>query len=183
MTPFQEELYRLIQDCKTESNAFTSSQEDAGNEVTRLIKFSNDWDFKSNYVAAKKEIETLNTKLSAEKADAEIRTIRVITKELIPIIDDLFLLLKVAATNSSIEKTVKLLLVNFESYLRRHEGGFIRPKIGEALDPIRHKAVAVVEVPIHIGNTIEEIYRIGYYIKNQVLREAEVKVKCGARKK
>jgi len=180
MTPFQEELYRLIQDCKQESNAFTSAQEDTGNEVTRLIKFANEWDFKNKFETLQKAHEQLNAKLSLEKAEAETRTIRAITRELIPIVDDLFLLLKVSAETAAINKTVKLLLVNFESYLRRHEGGFIRPKIGEALNPTKHKAVAVVEVPLAVDSTIEEVYRIGYFIKNQVLREAEVKVRCAA---
>jgi len=181
MTPFQEELYRLLQDCKQESNAFTSAQEDAGNEITRLIKFSNAWDFKDKFENVNKANEQLNTKLAQEKAEAETRTIKSITRELIPIVDDLFLLLRVSSDNDAINKTVRLLLVNFEGYLKRHGGGFIRPKIGEALNPAKHKAVSVIEVPVHTGNTIEEVFRIGYYIENQVLREAEVKVKCAVK--
>jgi molecular chaperone GrpE (heat shock protein) len=181
MTPFQEELFRLIQDCKQESNAFTSSQEDAGNEITRLSKFSEEWDFKSKFENVQKINEQLNNKLAQEKIEAETRAIRTITKELIPIVDDLFLLLKVSAEDAAINKTVKLLLVNFESYLRRHDGAFIRPKIGEALNPIKHRAVAVVEAPLAVTSTIEEVYRIGYIIKNQVLREAEVKVRCAVK--
>lgn len=180
MTPFQEELYRLIQDCKNENNAFTSSQEDAGNEITRLIKFSNDWDVREKFDNAQKELEILKNRFAAEKLEIEAKAIRSITKELIPIVDDLFLLLKVA-TGTSAEKTIKLLILNFESYLQRHEGALIRPKIGEALDPVKHKAVAVVEAPVHVGSTVEEVYRVGYSIKKQVLREAEVKVKCGVR--
>jgi len=182
VTPFQEELYRLIQDCKNENNAFTSSQEDAANEITKLVQFANEWDYREKYLDLKKNNEGLAKALETEKVETETRTIKSITKELIPIVDDLFLLLKVANSESSIEKTVKLLLLNFENYLKRHEGGFIRPKIGEALNPIKHKAVSVVEVPVHAGNTVEEVYRIGYFIKNQVLREAEVKVKCAMRK-
>lgn len=178
MTPFQEELYRLIQDCKLESNAFTSSQEDAGNEITRLMKFSTSWDFKDKYEAAKKENEELQAKLAAERASVEAKTIKNITQELIPIIDDLFLLLEVSSENLAIKKTVRLLLSNCEAFLRRHEGGIIKPKIGEALNPVKHKAVAVVETNVGVGTIIEEVFRVGYFVKNQVLREAEVKVRC-----
>jgi len=178
MTPFQEELYRLIQDCKQQNNAFTSAHEDAGNEVTRLVKFSNEWDFKDKFENVNKANEQLTNRLSQEKSEAEARTVKNITRELIPIIDDLFLLLKVASDSAAISKTVKMLIINFETYLRRHNGGFIRPKIGEAFNPTKHKAVSVVGVAVHTGNTVEEIYRIGYFVENQVLREAEVKVKC-----
>lgn len=181
MKPFEEALYRLLQDCKQESNAFTSAQEDAGNEVTRLIKFAEEWDFKAKFENVNKANEQLNAKLAQEKAEAETRAIRAVTRELIPIVDDLFLLLKVSAEDAAINKTVKLLLVNFESYLRRHDGGFIRPKIGEALNPTKHKAVSVIEAPLAVTSTIEEVYRIGYMIKNQVLREAEVKVRCAVK--
>lgn len=181
MTPFQENLYRLIQDCKQESNAFTSPQEDTGNEVTRLIKFAEEWDYRTKFENVQKANEQLNAKATQEKTEAETKAVRTVTKELIPIVDDLFLLLKLSGENASINKTVKLLLINFESFLRRHDGSFIRPKVGESLNPARHKAVSVVEVPYAVDSTIEEVYRVGYMIKNQVLREAEVKVRCSVK--
>lgn len=181
MTPFQENLYRLIQDCKQESNAFTSSQEDTGNEVTRLIKFAEEWDYKTKFENLQKTNEQLNAKLAQEKAEAETRAIRTVTRELIPIVDDLFLLHKLTEENVAINKTVKLLLVNFESFLRRHDGSIIKPKIGEAFNPTKHKAVAVVEVSVQCESAIEEVYRVGYMIKSHVLREAEVKVRCATK--
>ena len=35
------------------------------------------------------------------------------------------------------------------------------------------------EIRDNAGNTISEIYRYGYFVLGQVIREAEVKVKCG----
>lgn len=181
MTPFQEELYRLIQDCKLENNAFTSPQEDVGNEITKLVGFSNEWDFKEKYDTLKKDNDKLQAELQLFKVNSETKITKSITQEIVPIIDDLFLLLSVSKENPSIYKTIKLLLVNIEGFLRRHEGGIIRPKAGEVFDPLKHKAVSVVETSSGQGSTIEEVYRAGFFIKNTVLREAEVKVRCAIR--
>ena len=50
MTPFQKELQELIEECKKESTAFTSPEEDAANAMYRITKFSTaNWDFKKRY--------------------------------------------------------------------------------------------------------------------------------------
>ena len=54
MTPFQEDLYRLIQDVRNSTSPFTSAEEDAGSDVQLIVKFSNKWDFKGNYDIKKK---------------------------------------------------------------------------------------------------------------------------------
>jgi len=182
MTPFQEELYRLIQECKSESTAFTSSDEDASNEITKLIKFSQYWDYKDRFERVNNELKTLNDKYSIEKVDLENLTIKNLIKEWIPTIDDLYLLLRVSEKNTNVEKTIRLTLSNIEQFLMRRNGGIIFPKVNDEFDPVKHKAVSVFEDPEGRGNIIIEVFRPGYFVLGQVLREAEVKVRCGVKR-
>lgn len=183
MTPFQEELYRLIQDCKKQSNAFTTAEEDSGNEVSRIIKFSQKWDFKDQHDKLTTEMNSLNDKIMKELKVVNEKITRSIMKELAPIIDELFVLAKLIDPNSALDRGFKITLANLEKLLLRREGSIIRPRIGEEMDPIKHKAIAAEEVLGHTGNTISEVYRFGYSALGQVIREAEVKVKCGVAKK
>lgn len=179
MTPFQEELYRLIQDIKKESNAFTSAAEDAGSETNKIIKFSQKWDFKEKFNDADKEKEDLKEKLAKDRQIIIEKITKSLVKELVPIIDELFTLSNFTASGSPVERGIKLTLSNFEKFLERRDGGIIKPNIGEVLNPKKHQAVSAEQDPSHYGNTISEVYRFGYYVLNQVVREAEVKVKCG----
>lgn len=181
MTPFQEELFRLIQDCKKEATAFTSSEEDSGNEVNKIIKFSQKWDYKERYEKIIDEAKALNEKVERELKGATNTITKNLYKELTPIIDELFIASKMVEADSPIEKGIKIILNNLEKLLLRKDGCIIKPSIGEELNPIKHKAIAAEEVSGHIGNTISEVYRYGYSILGQVIREAEVKVKCGTK--
>lgn len=179
MTPFQEELYRLIQEAKKESNAFTTPTEEAGNETHKIIKFAQKWDFKDRFEKLSAEKEQLQSSYEKEQQSIIDKTTKILIKELIPIIDEVIILLKFAKEGSPLERGLKLVLSNFEKLLQRRKGGVIRPQIGQVLDPIKHQAISAEQVPNHYGNTISEIYRYGYFILGQVIREAEVKVKCG----
>lgn len=181
MTPFQEELYRLIQDSKKESSAFTSAAEDAGNETHKIIKFSQKWDYKDKYENLVKEKEQVEEKYSKDQQQIVDKVTKTLIKEVIPLIDELFTLYKFTSNGSPIERGIKLVLSNFEKFLKRRNGGIIRPNLGEDLDPIKHQAVSAEQDPKHHGNTISEVYRYGYFVMGQVVREAEVKVKCGVK--
>jgi molecular chaperone GrpE len=179
MTPFQEELYRLIQEAKKESNAFTTSTEEAGNETHKIIKFAQKWDFKEKFEKLSIEKEALQSKYEKEQQQVVDKATKTLVKELVPIVDEILVLSKFAKEGSPVERGIKLVLSNFEKLLQRRKGGVIRPQIGQALDPIKHQAISAEQVPNHYGNTISEIYRFGYFVLGQVIREAEVKVKCG----
>lgn len=181
MSPFQEELYRLVQDARKESTAFTTAEQDAGSDVQKILKFAQKWDFKQKYDEQFKELETLKKQYEQEKLILARKATKDILKELLPVIDQLQSLsksLEESSPGSTLERGIKLILSNIEDILTRRKGGVIRPKLGEELDPIQHKAISVEEVPKHIGTTVSEVYRFGYYILGQVIREAEVRVKC-----
>jgi molecular chaperone GrpE len=182
MTPFQEHLYRLVQDAKKESNAFTSSDEDAGNETHKIVKFSQKWDFKDKYEVTLAEKEKLEAKYTRDMHQREEKITKSLIKELLPIMDEMFLLSKFADEGSPLDKGIKITLSNLEKFLHRHQGGIIRPAIGEELDPVKHQAVSAEQDPKHHGNTVSEVYRYGYFVLGKVVREAEVKVKCGVKK-
>lgn len=183
MTPFQEELYRLIQDSKKESNAFTSADEDSGNEISKIVKFAQKWDFKDQHDKLANDLATLNEKITRELKLANEKIARSFLKELAPIIDELFVLSRLIESNTPLERGFKITLSNLEKLLLRREGGIIRPKIGEEMDPIKHKAIEAKEVLGHNGNTISEVCRFGYFAFGQVIRESEVKVTVGITKK
>jgi molecular chaperone GrpE (heat shock protein) len=182
MTPFQEELFRLIQDSKKESNAFTSSEEDSGNEVSKIVKFADKWDYKDRHDKLANELATLNDRIIKELKIVNEKITRSLLKELAPIIDELFVLSRLIESGSTMERGFKITLSNLEKLLHRHGGGIIRPTVGEEMSPVKHKAIAAEEAPGHNGNTISEVYRYGYSALGQVIREAEVKVKCGTTK-
>jgi molecular chaperone GrpE len=179
MTPFQEELYRLIQDLKQEASPFTSSAEDAGSETHKIIKFAQKWDFKEKHDLLSKEKEQMESKFTKEQQMVTDKLTKNLVKELVPIVDEVFILSKFTPEGTPLERGIKLMLTNIERFLKRRDGGIIRPTIGQELDPVRHQAISAEQVPNHHGNTISEIYRYGYYVMGQVVREAEVKVKCG----
>ena len=183
MTPFEEQLFYLIKECKKEANAFTSSEEDSGNEISKIVKFAQKWDYKDRHDKLASELASLNERIIKELKIVNEKITRSLLKELAPIIDELFVLSKLIEGGSSMDRGFKITLSNLEKLLHRHGGGIIRPAIGEEMSPIKHKAIAAEEVPGHNGNTISEVYRYGYSALGVVIREAEVKVKCGTSKK
>jgi len=182
MTPFEEELFRLVQDCRKESNAFTSEEEDSGNDINKIVRFARKWDYKEKFDQKIQDYEAQLTQANKEKLVIARKATKDLVKELIPIIDETFILYKLVEAGTPIERGVKLMLANLEEILTRRKGAIIRPILGEELDPNRHKAISAEEVAGHNGNTISEVYRYGYIVMGQVVREAEVKVKCGIKK-
>ena len=181
MTPFQEELYRLFQDARKESNAFTSVEEDQGGDLQKIVRFAKKWDFKSKYDKLLEEKEAAKLKYDRDKLVIAKKATQYVVRELVLIIDQVFILQSNTENNSPLGKGIQLMLDNLEQILLRRKGGIIRPSIGEELDPTKHKAISAEEVPGHRGNTISEVYRYGYYVLGIIIREAEVKVKCGSK--
>lgn len=179
MTPFQETLYRLLQDSRKESNAFTSLEEDSGNDLQKIVAFSKEWDFKSKYDLLSKEHESLKHRSEKEKLVIAKKATQYVIKELVPIIDQLFILQNNVEKNSPQDKGLQLIIENLEQILVRRKGGIIRPQVGDELDPQKHKAIAAEEVPNQRGTVVSEVYRYGYQVLGAIVREAEVKVRCG----
>lgn len=182
MTPFEEEIFRLVQDCRKESNAFTTADEDSGNDLNKIIRFARKWDYKDKFDQKVKEYESALTQANKEKLSIALKATKDLVKELIPILDGAYLLHTHVEAGTALERGVRLMITNMEDILTRRKGGIIKPTIGEDLDPEKHKAISAEEVRGHIGNTISEVYRYGYVVMGQIVREAEVKVKCGIKK-
>lgn len=179
MTPFQEELYELIQECKNDASAFTTEAQDAGTDVQRSVMFSHKWDYKDRYEELAKNHEAMKRSFEKEKLVIASQATKNVIKELIPIIDECFMLMNFAEKGSQLEKGFKLILENMEQIFTRRGGGIIRPVIGEKADPTKHTFIEAEEVKDHIGTTVADVFRYGYFILGQIVREAEIKVKCG----
>jgi len=179
MTPFQEELYRLVQDMRKNVSPFTSAAQDSGSDLQRIVEFANKWDYKTKFDILETESKTQLEKLNKEKEEAILNSTKKVVKELLPIIDEVFLFAKYVEKGTTLDRGVKLMISNLEKILSRRKGGMIIPKVGEELDPNRHKAVEAEEIEGATRITIKEVYRYGYYLYGTVVREAEVKVICG----
>jgi len=181
MTPFQEELYRLFQDARKETNAFTSAAEDQGGDLQKIVKFAEKWDFKSQHDKLAEEKTALQKKYDRDKLLIAKKATQYVIRELCPIIDQVFILQNNVEKNGPLDRGTLLMLENLERILTQRKGGIIRPKIGDELDPAKHKAIAAEEIAGHRGNTISEVCRYGYFVLGTVIREAEVKVRCGTK--
>lgn len=179
MTPFQEELYRLLQDTRKGVDPFATHDEDAATDIQRIVGFSEKWDCKSQLEKLQQDLKLAQEKAELDKKSGMTKVVKALIKEVVPIIDEIFLLQNFVDRGSPIDKGLQIILANFEKYLANKEGGIIRPQVGEDLDPSKHKAVSAEEVVGHRGNTISQVYRYGYFVLNQIVREAEVKVTCG----
>jgi len=183
MTPFQEDLYRLIQEIRKDTNPFTTVEQDAGSDVQRIVAFSNKWDSKEKLDVLTDKYEKLLKSSQMDKQLAAYHAIKGVVKEMIPIIDEAYILSQHVDEDSTLGRAVQLVISNMENILTRRGGGVIKPSINDELDPSKHKAVVAEEVVGHRGNTISEVYRYGYYVLGKVIREAEVKVTCGVKAK
>lgn len=181
MTPFEEDLYRLLQDSKKQIDAFSSAEQDAALDLQKILQFSAKWDFKSKYDKVAKDYDELKTKFNKEKELFGLQATRSVMKEFILILDECFMLEKFVAKGSELERAVRLIISNMEKMLTRRGGGIIKPVIGEEADPSKHRFIEAEEVKGYSGNTVDKVFRYGYYVMGQVVREAEVKVKCGVK--
>jgi len=181
MTPFQEDLYRLLQDARKDTNPFTTAEQDAGSDVQRIVAFSNKWDSKQELEVLTEKHNKLVKSSNTDKQLAAYTAIKALVKEIIPIIDEAYILLTHVDEESVLGRAVRLIISSLEATLTRRGGGVIKPAINDELDPSKHKAVVAEEVIGHRGNTVSEIYRYGYYVLGKVVREAEVKVTCGVK--
>lgn len=181
MTPFEEALYRFVQECKESSDAFTSPEEDSASEMQLTMSFARKWDFKDKYEQEKKKGEELEQQLTRDRDTISSSSIKKMVREIIPIIDEMFILKTEVdkLDNRPLQRGAAIILENMEALLTTRNGSIIRPCVGEEFNPAKHKAISAEEVAGQRTTVISEVLRYGYSVCGQVVREAEVKVRCG----
>lgn len=185
MNPFEEQLYRLVQESKNKISPFSSAEEDAAKDLQLILNFSKEWDFRDKYHALSKELKQAEERLVKLKDETTQKVTMTILKEIIPVMDaaqQLHRHLERTDTEfkgSATEGAIRILRDSLERILLTRDGYIIYPNQGEDFNPEIHYAIAAEHVPGLRGNLIEDVYRCGYSILNQVIRPAEVKVKCG----
>jgi len=113
-----------------------------------------------------------NNKANQQRMKAKI------AQKLIKHAEDLERALKVLETlqnDESIQKGFKIIVQNFEKMLQ-DEGIRSMNSVGEKFDPYKHEALLVEERDDVPENTIIEEIDKGYYINNEILKPAGVKV-------
>jgi len=181
MTPFQEELYRLVQNIKKSQNPFSSEAQEAGTDINQIIAFAEKWDFKAKYEALKEHNKNALTLAKNENKLLTVKAVRKLTNEFIPIVDQAYAMRKYVEPDTDLARGLNVIISNMEEIFTRNHGQVIVPVVGEDLDPSLHKAVEAEQSNEFAGTRVAEVYRYGYSIMGVILRPAEVKVVYGTR--
>lgn len=180
MTPFEEDLYRLVQDLRKGTNPFTSKIEDDSSDAQMVLEFSKKWDFKDKYIRSLADFENLVKRTDKEKAEWTKKLVVEVLKEMLPVLDVCYQLLQHTDEKSPLRPPVQIVIDNLHKILERRDGGTIWPKPGEEFNPDTHRAIEVVRSDSHKGNQIISVFRCGYRASGLIIRPAEVKVSMGS---
>lgn len=185
MNPFEEDLYRLLQDLRNNTNPFTSKQDDASNDIQAVLEFSKKWNFKDRYLRAAADYDNLLKRTEREKAEWSKTLVMDVLKEIVPVIDTALGLhhhLQNPASNippDTLMGAVQMISGELVKVLERRSGGLITPRHGDEFDTEIHRAIDFTKSDAHQGHLIDSVYRCGYRIAGKVIRPAEVRVSLG----
>lgn len=132
-------------------------------------------DWKAMYVRLLADFDNFRKHARAERERlAEVGKEAVIS-DIIPVIEHLERAQQASAGDAAIFEGLRVVLAEFFAVLKRH--GVERvPTVGEAFDPSRHEAVAVVPAAGVEENTVVEEVRPGFMREGRLLRAASVVV-------
>ena len=187
MKPFEEDLYRLIQDIRSGTNPFTTQQEDNATDLQQIVSFAEKWDFKDAYQQAQNQVESLGKKLAETRQTVSQEVSLTFTKEIIPVLDSSYQALNYLRLSQessplikTLETSLQFLIQQLSSIFTKRGGGLILPKVGDLFNPLYHSAITAEKSSQHRGNIVSEVLRQGYFLGQQVIRPAEVRVWIGA---
>lgn len=185
MNPFEEELYRLLQDLRNNTNPFTSTQDDASNDIQAVLEFSKKWNFKDRYLRSAADYDNLLKRTEREKTEWSKTLVLDVLKEMVPVIDTALGLhhhLQNPNSNVSAETVlgaVQMISGELVKVLERRSGGLILPRQGDEFDTEIHRAIDFTKSDTHQGHLVDSVFRCGYRIAGKIIRPAEVRVSLG----
>ena len=168
----RDELARKLASAEEDVRA---AQAQAQTAVERQLRLQADWDNYRKRTAAERE---------AERERAAERVV----EQLLPVIDDLERALEHAGAaegNAELAQFVEgVSAVNAKllAVLAREGVEPINP-VGEAFDPLVHRAVGRVDDPEAYDETVAQVYQKGYRMGGKVIRSAMVTVTYGGPKR
>ena len=158
-------LHKQLEDLKEDGRQLKELEEKTEKYLNSLVRTRADFEnYKKSVVRDK---EQYNTMLKEK-----------IIKKLIDHYEDLLRAQKVLEINhsdESIKNGFQMIVKNFEKLLKE-EGVEPMNCTGERFDPYKHESIIVEENNDLPDNTILEVIDKGYYLNNNVLKPARVKV-------
>ncbi len=134
-------------------------------------------DLKDKYLRAVAELENFRKRALKEKSELIKYSGEYLSRDLLDIIDSFALAFtqNVEGVNEEFLKGFKMIFNQFNSVLEKHS---IRAEssIGTQFDPNKHQALASVPNSEHAPGTIIEEFKKAYFIKDKLLRPAQVVV-------
>jgi molecular chaperone GrpE len=123
------------------------------------------------------DFENYRKRVARESASAKERGAVILTKELLPALDNLDRALEAAATDDPLLDGVRLVRSELSAALARTGIESFSPR-GEVFDPAVHEAVATSEQSADgaASGTVVEVYQPGYRLGETIIRPARVVV-------
>jgi molecular chaperone GrpE len=124
------------------------------------------------------ELDNFKKRMARDKEDAIRLANEALTKDLLPIVDNLERAVEHAKGDSnenSLVEGVEMVLKGFLDVLNKH-GVTQLSAVGEPFDPEKHEAMAHVESETHKPNTVVEEHHKGYFLHDRLLRPSLVSV-------
>ncbi|MGE0823157.1 MAG: nucleotide exchange factor GrpE [Candidatus Binatia bacterium] len=136
---------------------------------------------KANYelfLRERAENENFKRRMQKEKVDALRFANEPLIKDILPVLDNLERAVSHAqggGNGQSLVDGVSLVLRSFLETLEKYDVSRVSAK-GQPFDPSRHEAMAQVETPDAVPNTIVEEYAPAYFLHDRLIRPALVTV-------
>ena len=159
------------------------AREEASSEIAKLRQQleAKELEAKENYdrfVRQLAELDNFKKRMAREKADAIRYANEELTRDLLPVLDNLERAIehaKEGGNGKPLVEGIEMVLKGFLEALSKHGVKQISA-LGEFFDPAKHEAIAQVASEQHKPNTVVAEHHKGYYLLDRLLRPALVTV-------
>ena len=162
-----------------EATGLDAVPEDRGDEMERLV--SENLELRHLVQRKQAEFENYRKRIERERADMTKFAAAEISKEVLPVLDNLERATdaashKTAAENEKpLREGIEIIFKQFRDILEK-QGLAEVEAVGQAFDPHVHEAVSRVETDEYPEGTVVEVFQKGYIFKDRLIRPAMVSV-------
>lgn len=141
-------------------------------------------EWQDKYLRLHAEWDTYRRRTNEQRAAEKQRATEKLVTNLLPVLDDFERTISYAEANgeAGLLDGVRAVSNKLIDTLKK-DGVEVLDPVGQALDPLEHQAVAVVDDPEQFEETVAQVYQKGYKMGSKVLRSAMVTVTTGGPKR
>jgi molecular chaperone GrpE len=150
------------------------SRESLENELVDLR--SKAQESKDNVLRVQAEMQNLRRRMDRDMDNAYKFANEKLVSELLPIIDSLTRGIEAVSEDGPARQGMELTLNLLKEVIAKHGVAEINPAVGEAFNPQRHEAMAMMPVEGAESNTVAAVMQVGFELNGRVLRAAMVSV-------